>query len=114
MTSVTAPVCPSNLWQGLIARVSSVTAAGKDIAFPGIATINTFLAVVCYYLCHHSPRNLFTGIRGSRRAVNERHRTIQICVDRERYEMRVQWIEVCPLFAVRYTCLILVYFIARN
>jgi len=41
MTPTTNLVCPSNLWQGLIARVSSGAAAGKDIVFPGIATTTT-------------------------------------------------------------------------
>jgi hypothetical protein len=41
MTPATTLVCPSNLWQGFIARFSSVTAAGKDIAFLGIATTTT-------------------------------------------------------------------------
>jgi hypothetical protein len=46
--------------------------------------------------------------------VNEGQRAIENCVKCERYEMRVEWIEVWALFAVRYTCLILVYFIAIN
>jgi hypothetical protein len=46
--------------------------------------------------------------------VNEGHRAIESCVERERCEMRVEWIEVWTLLAVRYTCFILVYFIARE
>src|ERR1700710_143506 len=72
----------------------------------------TFSAAVCYYPCHHSPRNLLVGIRCRRHAVNEGQRAIENCVKYERYEMTVEWIEVWTLFAVCYTCLILVYFIA--
>jgi hypothetical protein len=41
-------------------------------------------------------------------------RAIKSCVECERYETGVESIEVWTLFAVRYTCLILVYFIAFN
>jgi hypothetical protein len=51
----TALVCPSNVRYGLIASISSVTAAGKEIIF-GDCCNTTFSAVVCYYPCHHSPR----------------------------------------------------------
>jgi hypothetical protein len=113
MTPQTRLVCPSNLQYGLIARISSVTAAGKDIIFCDCCN-TTFSAVVCYYPRHHSPRNLLVEIRCWRHAVNEGQRAIENCVKCERYEMRVEWIEVWTLFAVRYTCLILVYFIAFN
>jgi hypothetical protein len=46
--------------------------------------------------------------------MNEGHRAIESCVEREPYEIRVEWIEVWNMFAVRYTCFILVYFIACN
>jgi hypothetical protein len=42
MTPLTLSVCPSNLRQGVIVPVSCVTAAGKVIVFPGIATTTTF------------------------------------------------------------------------
>jgi hypothetical protein len=35
--------------------------------------------------------------------VNEGQRAIGSCVERERYEMRVEWIEVWTPFVVRYT-----------
>ena len=44
--------------------------------------------------------------------MNEGQRAIENCVKCERYEMTVEWIEVWTLFAVCYTCLILMYFIA--
>jgi hypothetical protein len=44
--------------------------------------------------------------------VNEGHRVIESCVEREPYEMRIEWIEVWTPFVVRYTCSIFVYFIA--
>jgi hypothetical protein len=46
--------------------------------------------------------------------VNEGQRAIENFVKCEGYEMTVECIEVWTLFAVRYTCLILVYFIAFN
>jgi hypothetical protein len=42
-------------------------------------------------------------IRCWRPGVNEGQRAIESCVERECYEMRVEWIEVWTLFAVRYT-----------
>jgi hypothetical protein len=38
-----------------------------------------------------------------RHGVNEGQRAIGSCVERERYEMRVEWIEVWTPFVVRYT-----------
>jgi hypothetical protein len=49
--------------------------------------------------------------------VNAGNSAIERCVDSvecERYEMGVEWIEVWTLFAVHYTCIILVCFMACN
>jgi hypothetical protein len=46
--------------------------------------------------------------------VNEGFRAVESCVERERYEMTVEWIDVWAPYAVRYTRFILVCFISRN
>jgi hypothetical protein len=46
--------------------------------------------------------------------VNEGHGAIESCVEREHYEMGIEWIEVWTPFVVRYRCFILVFFIACN
>jgi hypothetical protein len=46
--------------------------------------------------------------------VNEGYRAVESCVERECYEMTVEWIEVWVLYAVRYTRFILVCFISCN
>jgi hypothetical protein len=46
--------------------------------------------------------------------MNEGYRALESWVERERYEMTVEWIEVRALYAVRYTRFILVCFISRN
>jgi hypothetical protein len=84
---LTRQVCPSNLQQGLILRVSGVTVTGKGMVFLYDCDYHdTFSTVVCYCLSRHSPQNVLIGIRYWRRAVNEGHRAIESCVECECYE----------------------------
>ena len=46
--------------------------------------------------------------------MNEWYTAVESCVERERYEMIVEWIEVWALYAARYTRFILVCFVSRN
>src|ERR1700710_3267185 len=64
---------------------------------------DTFSAVVCYDLCHHSLKTMFIRIRCWRHGAKEGQKAIESCVELECYEMRVEWIEVWTLFVVRYT-----------
>jgi hypothetical protein len=65
MTPLTLLVCPSNVRQGLIDRVSCVTAAGKDIVFPGIATTTThsqLSSAIIYAITHQETRSLGSDV----------------------------------------------------
>jgi len=90
MTPPTRLVCPSNFRQGFTTHVSCIPAACKDKTLNGIVTNHrsTISAVVCYRLCHHSPRNVaLIGIQYWEHALNEEQSYRKL---RERYDIRIE------------------------